>query len=41
MSSLMVYLIEDRLRTLQPDPKNDDANEAIEEMIDVAHGYLT
>ena len=41
MSSLMVYLMEDRLRTLQVEPKSDDANEAIEEMIDVVHGYLT
>jgi FrmR/RcnR family transcriptional regulator, repressor of frmRAB operon len=41
MSGLMAYLIEERLRTLQLDPKSDDANEAIEEMIDVVHGYLT
>jgi FrmR/RcnR family transcriptional regulator, repressor of frmRAB operon len=41
MSGLMAYLIEERLRTLQLDPKNDDANEAIEEMIDVVRGYLT
>jgi DNA-binding FrmR family transcriptional regulator len=41
MSSLMVYLMEDRLRTLQVDPESDDANEAIEEMIDVVHRYLT
>jgi FrmR/RcnR family transcriptional regulator, repressor of frmRAB operon len=41
MSGLMASLIEDRLRTLQLDPKSDDVNEAIEEMIDVVHGYLT
>jgi len=41
MSGLMAYLIEELLRTLQLDPKSDDANEAIEEMIDVVHGYLT
>jgi hypothetical protein len=41
MSGLMAYLIEERLRTLQLDTKSDDANEAVEEMIDVVHGYLT
>jgi DNA-binding FrmR family transcriptional regulator len=40
MSNLMVYLMEDRLRTLEVDPKSDDANEAIEEVIDVVHCYL-
>jgi FrmR/RcnR family transcriptional regulator, repressor of frmRAB operon len=40
MSSLMAYLMEERLRTLQLDPKSDAANEAIEEMIDVVHCYL-
>ena len=40
MNSLMAYLVEDRLRTLQLDPKRDDANEAIEELVDVVHCYL-
>jgi DNA-binding FrmR family transcriptional regulator len=40
MSGLMAYLMEDRLRTLQLDPEQDNANEAIEEMIDVVHCYL-
>jgi DNA-binding FrmR family transcriptional regulator len=40
MNSLMAYLVEDQLRTLQLDPKRDDANEAIEELVDVVHCYL-
>jgi DNA-binding FrmR family transcriptional regulator len=41
MSGLMACLVEERLRTLQLDPQSDHAYEAIEEMIDVVHGYLT
>jgi DNA-binding FrmR family transcriptional regulator len=40
MNSLMAYLVADQLRTLQLDPKGDDANEAIEELIDVVNCYL-
>ena len=38
MSSLMTYLMEERLRTLQLDGDGDDA---IEEMIEFVRDYLT
>jgi DNA-binding FrmR family transcriptional regulator len=38
MSGLMTYLIEERLRALQPD--SDDVD-AIEEMIEIVRDYLT
>jgi DNA-binding FrmR family transcriptional regulator len=38
MSSLLIYLIEEKLRTLQLDCDNGDA---LEEMIEIVHGYLT
>ena len=38
VSGLMAYLIEERLRTLQPEGEGDDA---IEEMIEIVRGYLT
>lgn len=38
MSSLMTYLMEERLRTLQLDSDGDDA---IEEMIEFVRDYLT
>jgi FrmR/RcnR family transcriptional regulator, repressor of frmRAB operon len=41
MSSLMAYLMEERLRSLQVEPGGEDASEAIEEMIDIIHGYLS
>jgi FrmR/RcnR family transcriptional regulator, repressor of frmRAB operon len=41
MSSLMAYLMEERLRTLPLESGGEDASEAIEEMIDIVHGYLT
>jgi FrmR/RcnR family transcriptional regulator, repressor of frmRAB operon len=39
MNSL-AYLVEDQLSTRQLDPKRDDANEAIQELVDVVHCYL-
>jgi FrmR/RcnR family transcriptional regulator, repressor of frmRAB operon len=41
MSGLMAYLMEERLRTLPQESGGEDASEAIEEMIDIVHGYLT
>jgi DNA-binding FrmR family transcriptional regulator len=41
MSSLMAYLMEERLRTLPLEFGGEDASEAIEEMIDIVHGYLS
>jgi DNA-binding FrmR family transcriptional regulator len=38
LSGLMTYLIEERLRSLQLDCDGDDA---IEEMIEIVHGYLS
>jgi hypothetical protein len=38
MSSLMAYLMEERLRTLPLEFAGEDASEAIEEMIDIVHG---
>ena len=38
MTGLMTYLMEERLRTLQP---NGDGGDAIEEMIEVVRDYLT
>ncbi|HEY4050724.1 MAG TPA: metal-sensing transcriptional repressor [Acidobacteriaceae bacterium] len=38
MSSLMAYLLEEKLRTLQLDCERGDT---IEEMIEILHGYLT
>jgi DNA-binding FrmR family transcriptional regulator len=38
MSGLMTYLIEERLRTLQPDGEGSDA---IEELIEIVRDYLT
>jgi DNA-binding FrmR family transcriptional regulator len=37
MSSLMTYLIEDKLRAL---PLADDGNDVIEDMIEIVHGYM-
>ena len=37
MSSLMTYLIEDKLRAL---PLAGDGNDAIEDMIEIVHGYM-
>ena len=37
MSSLMTYLIEDKLRAL---PLAGDDEDAIEDMIEIVHGYL-
>ena len=41
MSSLMAYLMEERLRAMLPESGGEDVSEAIEEMIDIVHGYLT
>lgn len=38
MTGLMTYLMEERLRTLQP---NGDGGDTIEEMIEVVRDYLT
>jgi hypothetical protein len=40
MSSLMAYLMEERLRAMLPESGGEDVSEAIEEMIDIVHGYL-
>ena len=37
MSSLMTYLIEDKLRAL---PLAGDGNDVIEDMIEIVHGYM-
>jgi DNA-binding FrmR family transcriptional regulator len=37
MSSLMTYLIEDKLRAL---PLVGDGNDVIEDMIEIVHGYM-
>ena len=37
MSSLMTYLIEDKLRAL---PLADDGDDVIEDMIEIVHGYM-
>ena len=37
MSSLMTYLIEDKLRTL---PLAGDGEDVIEDMIEIVHGYM-
>ena len=37
MSSLMAYLIEDKLRAL---PLAGDGNDVIEDMIEIVHGYM-
>ena len=41
MSGLMTYLMEERLRTLPLESGGEEVSEAIEEMIDIVHGYLT
>jgi DNA-binding FrmR family transcriptional regulator len=38
MSSLMSYLIEDKLRAL---PQAGDGEDVIEDMIEIVHGYMT
>jgi DNA-binding FrmR family transcriptional regulator len=38
MSSLMTYLIEDKLRAL---PLAGDGDDFIEDMIEIVHGYMT
>ena len=37
MSSLMTYLIEDKLRAL---PLTGDGDDVIEDMIEIVHGYM-
>jgi DNA-binding FrmR family transcriptional regulator len=37
MSSLMTYLIEDKLRAL---PRADDGDDVIEDIIEIVHGYM-